>query len=187
MLRADADAYGAVGVPAEARTPGDDVGGDGELMLADTHREPVVALLESRLDEVRQRLVHEEDARVAHDRTPHGDSLALAAGELARLALQQVSEAQCLADTLDTAPDLASRRVPRPQAEGDVLEDGHVRIERVILEDHGHVAAPRVDIVDDLVADQDLAGRYLLEARHHTQRSRLPASRRADEHHELAV
>src|SRR5207249_10049998 len=106
---------------------------------------------------------------------------------LARLALQQVSEAQGLPDTLDTAPDLLSRRAPCPQAEGDVLEDGHVRLERVVLENHGHVAAPRLDIIDDSVTDQDLAGRYLLETSHHTKRSRLPAPGRADEHHELAV
>ena len=71
MLRADADAYGAVGVPAEARTPGDDVGGDGELMLADTHREPVVALLESRLDEVHGRTADEARHEQVHRLVEH--------------------------------------------------------------------------------------------------------------------
>ncbi len=39
--------------------------------------------------EVRQRLVEEEHLRVAHDRAAHGDALALAAGELARVAVEQ--------------------------------------------------------------------------------------------------
>src|SRR5207245_1978828 len=34
--------------------------------------------------EVRERLVHEEDLRLAHDRAPHRDALALTAGQLAR-------------------------------------------------------------------------------------------------------
>ena len=36
--------------------------------------------------EVRQRLVEEEHLRIAHDRAAHRDALALAAGELARIA-----------------------------------------------------------------------------------------------------
>src|SRR5207249_8568162 len=71
MLRADAEAYRAVGVPAEARTPGDDVGRDSELVLADTHREPVVALLESRLDEVHGRTADEARHEQVHRLVEH--------------------------------------------------------------------------------------------------------------------
>ena len=53
--------------------------------------------------EVRQRLVHQEDPRVAHDRAPHRDALALTAGELPRLALEQVAEPERLAHALDAA------------------------------------------------------------------------------------
>ena len=38
--------------------------------------------------EVGERLVEEEDLRVSHNGPAHGDALALAAGELARLALE---------------------------------------------------------------------------------------------------
>ncbi len=44
--------------------------------------------------EVGQRLVEEEHLRIAHDGAAHGDALALAAGELARIALEQLFEAQ---------------------------------------------------------------------------------------------
>ena len=44
--------------------------------------------------EVRQRLVEQEDLRVAHDGAADGDALALAAGKLAGLAIEQRLELQ---------------------------------------------------------------------------------------------
>ena len=44
--------------------------------------------------EVGQRLVEQEHLRIAHDRPAHRHALALAAGELARVAVEQVAEAQ---------------------------------------------------------------------------------------------
>ena len=46
--------------------------------------------------EVRQRLVEQEHLRIAHDGAAHGDALALAAGELARIAVEQGAEAEDL-------------------------------------------------------------------------------------------
>src|SRR5207237_4800293 len=43
-----------------------------------------------------------------------------------------------------------------------------------------------IDVVDDAVADQDLARGDVLEPRDHPQRGRLAAPRGPDEHHELA-
>ena len=43
------------------------------------------------------------------------------------------------------------------------------------------------DVVHDAVADADGALGDLLEAGDHSERGRLPATRGADEHHELAV
>ena len=136
--------------------------------------------------EVREGLVHQEDPWLAHDRAAHRDALALAAGELAWLALQQLAQAERLAGALDPAPDLRLRLVARPQAERDVVEHRHVRVERVVLEHHRHVAPARVEIVDGLVADRDLSGGDLLEAGDHPQSGRLAAAGRADEDHELS-
>ena len=44
-----------------------------------------------------------------------------------------------------------------PQREGDVLEDGHVRVERVALEHHGDAALDRRQVVDPLAVDDDVA------------------------------
>ncbi len=40
------------------------------------------------------------------------------------------------------------------QAVGKILADGHMRVKRVVLEDHGDVALGRLDIVDDALADR---------------------------------
>ncbi len=91
------------------------------------------------------------------------------------------------AASLHARVDLGLRHLLDAQAEGDVLVDGEVRIERVALEHHGDVAVARGHVVDDAVADHDAALADVLETREHAQRGRLPAARRADEHHELAV
>ena len=51
------------------------------------------------------------------------------------------------------------------QAEGDVLEHGHVREEREILEHHAEPALARLQVVDHRVADDDLAAGRRLETR----------------------
>jgi hypothetical protein len=52
--------------------------------------------------EVGQRLVEQEHRRLAHDGAAHGDALALAAGELARLALRAGAELEDLGAALAT-------------------------------------------------------------------------------------
>ena len=137
--------------------------------------------------EVRERLVHQERLRVAHDRAAHGDALALAARERARLAVEQRLEVEDARGVLDARVDLGLRHLLDAQAERDVLVDGEVRVERVALEHHRDVAVARRHVVHDAVADHDAALADVLEPREHAQRRRLAAARRADEHHELAV
>ena len=62
-----------------------------------------------------------------------------------------------------------------------------MRIERVGLEHHGDVAVLRRDVVDQPLADADLAAGDLLQPGDHAQQGRLAAAGRADQHDELAV
>ena len=103
--------------------------------------------------EVRERLVHEERLRLADDRAAHRHALPLAAGERARLPLEELLEPEDARGLADAAVDLVLRRLAQPQAERDVVVDGHVRVERVALEDHRDVAVARRDVVDDALAD----------------------------------
>ncbi len=137
--------------------------------------------------EVRQRLVHEEHLRLAHERTPERHALALPARQRARLAIEQRLDPEQLGGLVAAAADLGSAELANPEPEGEVLPDAHLRIERVILEHHRDVALARRDVVDDPLADPDAPGTERLEAREHPQRRRLARARRPDEHHELAV
>ena len=73
------------------------------------------------------------------------------------------------------------------EAEGDVLGDAQVRVERIVLEHHRDVPLLRCDVVHDAAADRERARGDVLEAGDHSQRGRLAASRRTDQHEELTV
>src|SRR4029453_15312724 len=85
-------------------------------------------------------------------------------------------------------PRRAHPRIPRRclslrtlwelEPEGQVPFHGHVWVERVVLEDHRDIALFGREIVDDAVADDDLALADLLQSGEHPQRGRLAATRR---------
>ena len=137
--------------------------------------------------EVGERLVHQEGLRVADDRPAHRHPLALAAGEVRRPPVEVVLEVERLRRRLDLLVDLGLVHLGELEREAHVLAHGHVRVERVVLEDHRDVAVLRRLVVDLLAADRQLAGGDVLEPGDHPQRRRLAAARGADEDHELAV
>ncbi len=137
--------------------------------------------------EVRQGLVEQKRFWLAHDGAAHGDALALAAGELPRLALQHGGEFEDAPGFLDPRLDLGLGHAAVAQAIGHVVVDAHMRIERVVLEHHRDVAIGGLDLVDDAAADIDLAACDGLEPRDHAQQRGLAAAGRADQHAELAV
>jgi hypothetical protein len=137
--------------------------------------------------QVRERLVEEVDARPAGERAPHRHALPLAARELGRLAVQQLTEGQERAHLPDPFRDLGGRHLVLPKAEGQVLQDGLVRVQRIALEHHRDVAVPGGDAVHDLPADGDRSRGRLLQPGDHPEGGRLPAAGRPDQHHELAV
>ena len=137
--------------------------------------------------EVRQRFVHEKDLRIANERASERDALALPAGELARLAVEQSLDVEEACGALDAARDLRALQLAHTQAEGEVLPDGHLRVQRVVLEDHGDVAVARGHVVDDALSDPDVAVGERLEAGEQAEGRGLAATGGADQHHELAV
>ena len=140
--------------------------------------------LASRFD---KRLVEQKYFRLPHDGAAHRDALALAAGELPRLAVEHRADFENARGFLDAGVDLGLRHAAVAQAIGHVVVDAHMRIERVILEHHGDVALGRLDLVDDAPADVDLAAGDGLEPRDHPQQRGLAAAGGADQHAELAV
>ena len=83
--------------------------------------------------------------------------------------------------------DLRRATAAHLEAEGDVLRDGHVREQRVALEDEPHVAPVGRHAGQILAADEDLAARLRRQARDHPQRRRLAAARGPEERDQLAL
>ncbi len=151
-----------------------------QLLDLEAHLHPQLGV------EVGERLVEQEDRRLAHDGAAHGDALALAAGKLARLALQIGGKLQQAGRLVDAGADLLARCPGDLQAIGHVVEDAHVRIERVVLEHHGDVAVLGLELVHHAPGDLHLAGGDGLQPRHHAQQGGLAAAGGADDDHEGA-
>jgi hypothetical protein len=158
--------------------------GRAEPLVQPRHLEP--HLRAQRRVEIGQRLVEQEHLGLAHDRAADRDALALAAGQRARLAIQQCFELKRLGGAAHGGVDVALRAAGDLQREAHVLGHRHVRIQRVALEHHRHAALGRRRVGDVDAADQHAPRAHLLEAGDHAQRRRLAAARRPDQHHELA-
>ena len=90
--------------------------------------------------EIRERLVHEERRRLTHHGPSHGDALALSTGEKARAPLHERLEAQGRRYPADAIRALLPGNAAELEAEPEVVLDGHLRVERVVLEHHRDVA-----------------------------------------------
>ena len=108
--------------------------------------QPAAQLLAHLGVERAERLVEQQHPRLDRERAGQRDALALAAGELAGIAvLPGPSSWTRSSRSVDAAADLALRPGalaprPHPQAEGDVVEHGHVAEQRVVLEDEADMA-----------------------------------------------
>ena len=105
----------------------------------------------------------------------------------AGLLSSSVCSCSVLAISVDPLGPLGLALSGELHREGDVVEDGHVRIERVALKDHGDVAVLRGKVLDVLAADAQGAAADLLQPGDHPQGRRLAAARWPDEDQELAV
>ena len=117
--------------------------------------------------QVAQRLVHQEDARVADDGAAQRHALPLAAGELARPAVQQALDVQHRRDFMHALVDFRLGHAAPPERVTDVAADFVVRVKGVILEHHGDVAMPRRHVVHQFVVDANLARRDRLQPGDH--------------------
>ena len=137
--------------------------------------------------EVGQRLVEQEDAGLAYDGTADGDALALSTGKLLGQALEERRQVQDLGRALHPRVNVDRVGLRQLQAEGHVVVDRHVRVERVALKHHGDAARRWGKARDVAAADRQAAARNVFEARHHAQQRGLAAARWPDEDAELAV
>ncbi len=137
--------------------------------------------------EIREGLVHQEHRRLAHDRPAHSHPLALAPRQRPGLAVEVLAQLQDLGGALDPLLHLRLGDLGQLQRVGDVLADGQVGVEGVVLEDHGNVALARVHLGHLVAAYAQHSLADLLQPGDHAKRRGLAAPRRPHEHHELAV
>ena len=132
--------------------------------------------------EIGERLVHQADLRLGHDRAAERDALLLAAGELRGLAVEQRLEPEDAGGALEPRIALGARHVAHLQAEQDVLGDREMRKQRVALEHHRDAALGGRQRGDVAVRDGDRAGARGLEPGDQPQASstcRSPKARAA--------
>ena len=101
--------------------------------------------------EIGQRLVHQEDGRLTDERPSHRHALTLPAGELARTAVQHFGEPENRGGLAHPTVALGLCDAAHREREPDVVVGRQMRIQRVVLKDHGDVTVARRQIVDDLV------------------------------------
>ena len=90
-----------------------------------------------------ERLVEQQHARLDRQRAGERHALALAAGELRRVARRGSRQADEPQQLVDPRVDLGLRALADRQAEGDVVAHGHVLEGRVVLEDEADAALLR--------------------------------------------
>ena len=136
-----------------------------------------------------QRLVHQVDGRLAHQRPADRHALHLAARQPGRAVVELVVDAHQLRHLLDAPADLGLRHLSRRRAqrEGQVLEHRQMRIERILLEHEGDVAGSRRQARGVAAGDVDRALLRLFQAGDQPQRRRLAGAGRPEQHHELAI
>ena len=133
-----------------------------------------------------ERLVEEQDRRPVDDRARERDSLALAARELHRLAVAEPGR-RTRSSTSSARARRSRRDIPltrRPYS--TFSRHGHVREQRVVLEDRVDCPLRGRDARDVDALQLDAAGVGALEAGDHAQRRRLARARRAEHREELA-
>ena len=126
-----------------------------------------------------ERLVQEEGPRLACESTRHGDTLALAAGDLQGARISDVGDPEPLEQAVDAPPVGCAER--------DVAAHAQVREERVVLEDEADRPPFRRDVhparrvEPGLLPEEDTTPRGPQEPGDHAQDARLPGPRRADQ------
>ena len=137
--------------------------------------------------QVGQRLVKEEDLRLTDDSTTQSNTLTLTAGQSLRLPVEQVGDVEDAGGFFYAALDLILGGLAELQAESHVLEDSHVRIQSVVLEHHCDIAVLRSNVVDQTVADVQLAFGNFFQAGDHTQGGGLTTAGRTDQNDKFLV
>ena len=137
--------------------------------------------------EVRERLVHQQNARLDDKGAGQRNALLLTAGELVGLALGEVSDLHQLQRLLNAGTDLGLGDFTGLQTVGDVLFHGQMGENGVVLKDHADVTLVSGDRVDQPVSEIEFTALNGVEACDHAQKRSFTAAGRAQQREEFAL
>jgi hypothetical protein len=133
-----------------------------------------------------ERLVQQQHVRLVHDGPGQGDALALAAGQLSRLAAAEPGQPDHLQRAVDLRPPFRLGHPAHPQPVLDVLRHAHVREQRVVLEHGVDVPGVRRHPGDVAAAELDPPGVRPLEPGDQPEQGGLARTGRPEQSEELA-
>jgi hypothetical protein len=108
--------------------------------------------------ESRDWLVHQIRFRLAHQRPPNGDALALAAGKVRRQLIEKVSYVQRIRNLYHPSTNVLWVGPTRYQRKCQVLAGAHVRKQSEILEYHRQISIGRRKLGNIAAANENFAG-----------------------------
>ena len=111
-----------------------------------------------------ERFIQQQQLGLLCQRARQSHALALAAGQLVRLALPQLRHLHQFQHLLHSIADFAGGHAILLEAEGDVLRHAHVREQRIALEHHVHRALVRRQFGDVDAVDQHAAAIRVFES-----------------------
>ena len=114
-------------------------------------------------------------------------TLPLPAGQILRLSVCILCQPQHIQHLIQAPLDDCTVQMADLQPVGDILPDSHVRIDRVVLEDHGYIPFTCRHMVDNSVPHPDCPVRDRLEPGDHPEQRRLPAAGRTEQDQPLAL
>ena len=134
-----------------------------------------------------ERLVHQQHLGPVRERPCDGNALLLAARELGGKPVVHALEGDELEQFLAARASFRAFHLADTQRELDVLADGHVAEQRIVLEDETHVALARVHVSHVAAVQRHPAMVDLGETGNGTQQRALAAAARAEQHQEFAL
>ena len=134
-----------------------------------------------------ERLVEQQHARLADERTRDGDTLLLAAGQAGHIARLEAGKTDEREHFARFQLDLGRVHLLDVQAEGDVLRNVQMGEQGVALENGVDLAAVGGHVVQTPALEQNVAAVGLLEAADDAQGGGLAAAGRTEQGHELAA
>ena len=164
---------------------GDEDAGNADAV--DCILEPVAQFLADLGVDGGKRFIQEQDLGIRRQGPGKGHALALATGKLVGIALFHARQA----DEVDHFQYALAYLLFRPlldfQAEGDVVVDGHIAEQSVVLEDEADAPLGSGNVVDPAAVDENVAAVGILQAGQHAQNRRLAAAAGTEEGDELAL